>query len=319
MPAHCDSCPFYTLSLSYSPIQPLQQSGSCSPLHRHRSEHFCHTVVAIHLLDPTISICWTRQFPFVGSDNCQLYWVSSSYVTEPRPDKTHLTSSCSLQQQEICTLWAMSSVTKCKVANNQRSSKGRSRWKSPKMQQQAAGCGSQMAEIPPTNCIPQPPPLDGIRVPAMTPPTFLGWEPFKRLLLVHSSGSKVPFKLLTSITPTSYMATIKISHSGDTFWRKKLLRWDKKNFLSLINVLLIRMAKRRPMCPLRSKLALHETNPEQKVSMCQTMQRTANIALHCTAWGKRIMQNNKKAVHRVHCNVQSSVNAPNNDMHYIAR
>ena len=49
----------------------------------------------------------------------------------------------------------------------------------------------------------------------------------------------------------------------------------------MINVLLIRMAKRRPMCPVPSKLALHETNPEQKVSMCQTMQCVANcIVLH---------------------------------------
>ena len=51
--------------------------------------------------------------------------------------------------------------------------------------------------------------------------------------------------------------------------------------MKMINVLLIRMAKRRPMCPLPSKLALHETNPEQKVSMCQTMQCVANcVALH---------------------------------------
>ena len=36
---------------------------------------------------------------------------------------------------------------------------------------------------------------------------------------------------------------------------------------AMINVLLIRMSKRRPMCLLLSKLAVHETNSQQKVSM----------------------------------------------------
>ena len=36
---------------------------------------------------------------------------------------------------------------------------------------------------------------------------------------------------------------------------------------AMINVLLIRMSKRGPMCLLLSKLALHETNSQQKVSM----------------------------------------------------
>ena len=71
---HTDSCP----SCALSPIQPLQ-CGLCSPLYRHRSEHFGHTVLAIHLLNPTIANC----------PACR------RVMSQSRPDKTQLTSVAS--------------------------------------------------------------------------------------------------------------------------------------------------------------------------------------------------------------------------------
>ena len=81
----------------------------------------------------------------------------------------------------------------------------------------------------------------------------------------------------------------------------------------MINVLLIRMAKRRPMCPLPSKVALHETNPEQKVSLCQTMQCTAN----CTV--RPAEENNALIVSRsaLQCTeIRANQSILNNDMQY---
>ena len=56
---------------------------------------------------------------------------------------------------------------------------------------------------------------------------------------------------------------------------------------AMINVLLIRMSKRRPMCPLLSKLAVHETNSQQKVSM-RPNNAMFDIQVHCrTSWAKQ--------------------------------
>ena len=70
----------------------------------------------------------------------------------------------------------------------------------------------------------------------------------------------------------------------------------------MINVLLIRMAKRREG-GLPPKLALHETHSEQKVSWSQTM-HCNELAIALYGLGDNALGPGGN-VHRVHCNVQS--------------